>query len=109
VEHLDPAKLPEMIRLCAAGLRRGGVLVIETPNPDCLAIFATYFYIDPTHSRPVPRQLLEFYMEEAGMGQIEVHELSPAIESIPEIAELPEAFRKRFFGGLDYAIIGRKL
>jgi 2-polyprenyl-3-methyl-5-hydroxy-6-metoxy-1,4-benzoquinol methylase len=109
VEHLDPAKLPEMIRLCAAGLRRGGVLAIETPNPDCLAIFATYFYIDPTHSRPVPRQLLEFYMEESGIGSIEVHELSPAIESIPEIAELPEAFRKRFFGGLDYVIIGRKL
>jgi O-antigen chain-terminating methyltransferase len=109
VEHLDPAKLPEMIRLCAASLRRGGVLAIETPNPECLAIFATYFYLDPTHKRPVPRQLLEFYMEESGIGFIEVHELSPAMESIPEIGELPESFRKRFFGGLDYAIIGRKL
>lgn len=109
VEHIDPARLPEMIRLCAASLRRGGVLAMETPNPDCLAIFATYFYLDPTHTRPVPRQLLEFYMEEAGIGAIEVHELSPAAESIPEIAELPESFRKRFFGGLDYAIVGRKL
>ncbi len=53
--------------------------------------------------------LLEFYMEEAGLGSIEVHELSPAVESMPEVAELPESFRKRFFGGLDYAIIGRKL
>jgi len=109
VEHLDPAKLPEMIRLCAASLRRGGVLAIETPNPECLAIFATYFYLDPTHTRPVPRQLLEFYMEESGIGFIEVQELSPAIESIPEVAELPEPVRNRFFGGLDYAIIGRKL
>ena len=108
VEHLDPAKLPEMIRLCAASLRRGGVLAIETPNPECLAIFATYFYLDPTHTRPVPRRLLEFYMEESGISFIEVHELSPAMESIPEIAELPEPFRKRFFGGLDYAIVGRK-
>ena len=78
-------------------------------EPRCLAIFATYFYLDPTHTRPVPHQLLEFYMEEAGIGSIEVHELSPAVESIPEIAELPESFRKRFFGGLDYAIVGRKL
>jgi O-antigen chain-terminating methyltransferase len=109
VEHLEPAKLPEMIRLCAAGLRRGGVLALETPNPDCLAIFATYFYLDPTHTRPVPRQLLEFYMEESGIGSIEVHEISPAVESIPELAELPESLRKRFFGGLDYAIVGRKL
>ena len=109
VEHLEPARLPEMIRLCAASLRRGGVLAIETPNPDCLAIFATYFYLDPTHTRPVPRQLLEFYMEESGIGSIEVHEISPAVESIPELAELPESLRKRFFGGLDYAIVGRKL
>jgi O-antigen chain-terminating methyltransferase len=109
VEHLEPAKLPEMIRLCAQSLRRGGVLAIETPNPDCLAIFATYFYLDPTHTRPAPHELLEFYLEEAGMASIEVHELSEAAEAIPEIAELPESFRKRFFGGLDYAIIGRKL
>ncbi len=109
VEHLDPARLPEMIRLCAASLRRGGVLAIETPNPACLAIFATYFYLDPTHTRPAPHPLLEFYMEEAGLGFIEVRELSPALESIPELAGLPEAFRERFFGGLDYAIVGRKL
>ncbi len=109
VEHLDPARLPEMIRLCAASLRRGGILAVETPNPACLAIFATYFYLDPTHTRPVPHALLEFYMEEAGLGSIEVHELSPAVESMPELSELPEPFRKRFFGGLDYAIIGRKL
>jgi 2-polyprenyl-3-methyl-5-hydroxy-6-metoxy-1,4-benzoquinol methylase len=109
VEHLDPARLPEMIRLCAESLRRGGILAIETPNPACLAIFATYFYLDPTHTRPVPHALLEFYMEEAGLGSIEVHELSPAVDSMPELSDLPESFRKRFFGGLDYAIVGRKL
>jgi O-antigen chain-terminating methyltransferase len=109
VEHLAPERLPEMVRLCAAKLRKGGVLAIETPNPECLAIFATHFYIDPTHTRPVPHQLLTFYMEEAGFGIIEVHRLSPAVESIPEVAELPESFRNRFFGGLDFAIIGRRL
>ena len=109
VEHLEPARLPELIRLCARALRRGGVLAIETPNPECLAIFATYFYLDPTHTRPVPHSLAAFYMEEAGLGGIEVHELSPAVESWPELAALPEAFRERFFGGLDYAIVGRRL
>ena len=109
VEHLAPEKLPEMIRLCGAKLRRGGVLAIETPNPECLAIFATHFYLDPTHTRPVPPPLLAFYLEEAGFGRIEVHRLSPAVESMPELGELPPEFRERFFGGLDYAIVGRKL
>jgi O-antigen chain-terminating methyltransferase len=109
VEHIDPMKLPGLIRLCAAALERGGILAVETPNPECLAIFATYFYLDPTHARPVPYPLMEFYMEEASFGGIEVHKLSPAVESMPEIAGLPEALHQRFFGGLDYAIIGRKL
>lgn len=109
VEHIDAARLGAMIRLCASRLRRGGVLAIETPNPECLAIFATHFYLDPTHTRPVPHPLLSFYMEEAGLGGIEVHPLSPAVETVPELAELPEKLRNRLFGGLDYAIIGRRL
>jgi len=98
-----------MIRLAASRLDRGGVLAIETPNPECLAIFASHFYLDPTHTRPVPHALLSFYMEEFGMGSIEVHRRSPAVESMPALASLPEDFRAAFFGGLDYAIIGRKL
>jgi O-antigen chain-terminating methyltransferase len=109
VEHLPSERLPEMIRLAAASLERGGVLAIETPNPECLAIFATHFYLDPTHTRPVPHALLAFYMEEFGLGQIEAHRRSPAVESMPSLASLPDDFREAFFGGLDYAIVGRKL
>ena len=97
VEHLPPARLPEMIRLVHAKLRTGGLVAIETPNPECLAIFATHFYIDPTHRHPIPPALASFYLEEAGFGRIEIERLSPAIESMPSLAELPEAFRKRIF------------
>jgi O-antigen chain-terminating methyltransferase len=109
VEHLPPNRLPEMIRLAAQKLARGGVIAIETPNPQCLAIFATHFYLDPTHRRPIPHALLSFYLEEFGVGRIEVHPRSPAIESMPALASLPNDFREAFFGGLDYAIVGRKL
>ena len=109
VEHLDPLRLPRMISLCAEKLARGGVIVIETPNPDCLAIFATFFYLDPTHTRPAPSPLLDFYLTEAGFTEIEVHPRSPAADIFPELLELPEAVRSRFFGAMDYAIVGRKL
>jgi 2-polyprenyl-3-methyl-5-hydroxy-6-metoxy-1,4-benzoquinol methylase len=109
VEHLPPERLPLMIKLCASRLRRGGVIAIETPNPECLAIFATHFYLDPTHQRPVPHPLLAFYFEEFGIGNIEVKKISPAVESMPSLKSLPEDFRKAFFGGLDYGITGRKL
>jgi 2-polyprenyl-3-methyl-5-hydroxy-6-metoxy-1,4-benzoquinol methylase len=109
IEHLPPERLPEMIRLCSEKLSRDGLLALETPNPECLAIFASHFYLDPTHTRPVPHPLAAFYMEEFGLGQIEVQRLSPAVESMPALASLPPEFRDAFFGGLDYAIFGIKL
>ena len=109
VEHLDPHRLPDLIALFAKKLRAGGLAIIETPNPECLAIFATHFYLDPSHTRPVPARLLGFYMEEAGFGRLEVERLSPAVESMPALAHLPKEFREQFFGGLDYVIFGRKL
>ena len=109
VEHISPGRLPEMIRLCAGRLARNGVIALETPNPECLAIFATHFYLDPTHQRPVPHPLLAFYLEEFGMGHITVRKLSPAVDSMPSLKDLPAPFREAFFGGLDYAILARKL
>jgi SAM-dependent methyltransferase len=109
VEHLDPIRLPEFVRLSASRLRRGGVLIVETPNPECLAVFSSHFYLDPTHVRPVPPVLMNFYMEEAGFGGIEIRRRSLAGDFLPGLKELPESFRNNFFGGLDYAILGRKL
>ena len=109
IEHLPPLELPKFVKNCAKKLQKGGVLILETPNPECLAIFATHFYLDPTHHRPVPPILAAFHMEEAGLGRIEVKRLAPAIDSMPSLASLPADFREAFFGCLDYAIIGQKL
>jgi hypothetical protein len=48
-------------------------------------------------------------MEECGFGAIEIHYLSPAVESMPALAALPAGFLEQFFGGLDCAILARKL
>lgn len=109
VEHLPPDRLPEFISLAAAALRPRGKIVLETPNPECLAIFASHFYLDPTHQRPIPAHLLVFYLEESGFGNIKVEYINPAEETMPTIKELPADFRKAFFGGLDYAITATKL
>ncbi len=114
IEHLQPSRLTELILQAARALSPGGVIAFETPNPSCLAIFAGDFYLDPTHVRPIPSHLMHFLLEEAGFVDINVQELHPAAEVSPEIAALDKVeglkdFRQRFFGGLDYAIIGRKV
>jgi hypothetical protein len=98
-----------LVKLLSQKLRLGALAAIETPNPECLAIFATHFYLDPTHNRPVPAPLLRFYLESAGFGSVEIERLAPAVDSMPALAELPSGFRDAFFGGLDYAIFARKL
>jgi O-antigen chain-terminating methyltransferase len=108
-EHLPPERLPEMIRLLHDKLRAGALLAIETPNPECVAIFASHFYIDPTHRHPIPPPLMSFYLEEAGFGRIEVARLYPAVDTMPSLAQLPEAFRNDFFGSLDYSIFATRL
>ena len=109
VEHLPPAAVPRLVKLLAQKLRLGALVAIETPNPECLAIFATHFYLDPTHTRPIPPPLLRFYLESAGFGSIAIERLTPAVDSMPALAELPPSVRDTFFGGLDYAIVARKL
>jgi len=109
VEHLPPPGVVRLVTLLSRKLRLGSLVAIETPNPECLAIFATHFYLDPTHTRPIPAPLLRFYLEEAGFGSVQIERLAPAVESMPALAELPPAFRDAFFGGLDYAIFARKL
>ncbi|MBC8167650.1 MAG: class I SAM-dependent methyltransferase [Bryobacteraceae bacterium] len=109
IEHMTPDQVPRLVKMCSTKLKPGGILALETPNPECLAIFATHFYLDPTHTRPIPPGLLVFYYEEFGFGAIEVHRLSPAFESMPSLEGLPPAFRDAFFGGLDYGLIGRRL
>jgi 2-polyprenyl-3-methyl-5-hydroxy-6-metoxy-1,4-benzoquinol methylase len=108
-EHLPPERLPEMLRALHGKMRTGGLIAMETPNPECLAIFATHFYLDPTHRHPIPPALMSFYLEEAGFGRVEIERLFPAVDALPSLYELPESFRNDFFGGLDYVAFAVKL
>jgi O-antigen chain-terminating methyltransferase len=109
IEHLPPEAVWNLVKACGQALKKGGVILFETPNPECLAIFATHFYLDPSHTRPVPPALLAFYLEEAGFGRIEVRRFAPAAEDFSALKDLPASIREAFFGGLDYCAVARKL
>lgn len=65
VEHLDAARVEEMLALVYPRLAPGAVLLLETPNP--LSPFALgRFHTDPTHVAPLPSERLRFAVELAG-------------------------------------------
>jgi O-antigen chain-terminating methyltransferase len=121
IEHLPAAAYVRLIELAFSRLRPGGRLILETQNPECLAIFSQSFYLDPTHVRPVPPQQVRFLLEEAGFGDIAIHYFSPAVEAgLPELPRLAdhaafqdwnvaaERFNETYFRFMDYGIIGTK-
>lgn len=77
VEHLSFDTLLAILREARRTLGPGGVLVAETPNPRNLTVGAAAFYIDPTHQRPLPPELLQFLGEAAGFDAVRVLPLNP--------------------------------
>ncbi|WP_220461536.1 class I SAM-dependent methyltransferase [Rugamonas apoptosis] len=66
VEHLPFALVQELITESRRALLPGGLLILETPNPENLTVGAASFYLDPTHERPLPPALLEFAVDYGG-------------------------------------------
>ncbi|HEY1150376.1 MAG TPA: class I SAM-dependent methyltransferase, partial [Pseudoduganella sp.] len=58
VEHLPFDLVRELIAEALRALQPGGLLIMETPNPENLTVGATSFYMDPTHLHPLPPSLL---------------------------------------------------
>jgi SAM-dependent methyltransferase len=109
VEHLEINALVALIREAYRIVRPGGVVILETPNPENLIVGSCSFYNDPTHRRPIPPPTLSFYLRHAGFSNVTVTSLAPLnlIEGPVDGALKPVI--DRFNMGQDYAAIGYKL
>ena len=77
IERMQPTRVIQLARLCQRKLRSGGVLILETPNPACLTIFARSFYMDLANIRPVHPEALKFLLESLGFARVELRFSSP--------------------------------
>ncbi|HZB97719.1 MAG TPA: methyltransferase domain-containing protein, partial [Candidatus Sulfotelmatobacter sp.] len=118
-EHVDNRSLMALIDQALRVLRPQGLLLLETPNPRNLVVGATTFWIDPTHVRPLPPDLLSFLLEERGFGEVHVvYGARPPVEEFAfidndtadqqKLNRLIGFINETFFGAQDYAVIGRK-
>lgn len=116
VEHVGIEKLIYILKECKRVLKKKGVIIFETPNPENLIVGACNFYIDPTHKNPIPPMQLQFLAEQVGLVNIEIMRLHPynAIEiqeaKLNEV-KVAEEFKQMadFFNhSADYSIIAYK-
>jgi SAM-dependent methyltransferase len=110
VEHMAFSRLLALVEESLRVLNPGGVLILETPNPENLLVGADRFYIDPTHQRPIPPPLLQFVAEHLGFVDVEVLRLHPMQQDewFAEASPDRERLNDLLFGAQDYAVVARK-
>lgn len=106
VEHIPFEMVQDLIREARRVLLPGGLLVMETPNPENLVVGASSFYMDPSHLRPIPPPLLDFVVGFAGFARQKVLRLQ-------EAKQLHEGHPIGLIDVLDgvspdYAVVGQK-
>lgn len=114
-EHLPFEVLVALIDECLRVLRPGGLLALETPNPENLAVASLYFYLDPTHRNPLPPDALSWIVEERGFADTRVVRLfeardtnAPTLVShdIPASGSINTLLRM-LHNAPDYVVLGR--
>lgn len=71
-EHLQFEVLKDLVQQAKRVLVQGGLLILETPNPENIVVGTCDFYMDPTHQRPIPPELLKFLPEHYGFARSKV-------------------------------------
>lgn len=108
VEHLPFAVLAEWLAAACRVLKPGGLLLIETPNPENLIVGAHTFHMDPTHQKPVPSGLLNVLCETIGFETAEIRPLHPHARLKEALKELPGEIAYLLYGYQDYALLTHK-
>lgn len=109
VEHLPHESLLALLDEALRVLRPGGLLILETPNPQNLVVGSCNFYTDPTHRNPIPPPLLKFVVEARGFVNPEIKLLHPVPEQArPEGAALSAELASLLYGPQDYGVIAWK-
>ena len=106
VEHIPFEQLQLLISETLRVLQPGGLLILETPNPENLTVGTNSFYLDPTHQRPLPPGLLSYLPEYHGFKRTKILRLQES----PDLRTLEEPQLINIINGVspDYAVIAQK-
>ena len=111
IEHYGFDYLVSLFKELFRILKPGGLVILETPNPDNILVGSCNFYLDPTHNKPLPSLLAKLLLEAHGFGNISIMNLHPnkVLSKIEDNDSINlKIFNDHFFGPQDYGIIGYK-
>ena len=105
-EHIPFDVLQTLVSEALRVLKPGGILILETPNPENIVVGTANFYLDPTHKQPIPPLLLSFLAEHLGFSRVKVIRLQGPVD----LAVGRKLSIHDVLGGVspDYAIVAQK-
>lgn len=106
VEHIAFDDVQALIAQALRVLQPGGLLIMETPNPENLSVGANTFYRDPSHLRPLPPELLQFAAEFGGFTRQRIVRL----QEDPALRTAAVVHLQQVLDGVspDYAVVAQK-
>ncbi len=107
IEHTPFDAVLSLLRESMRVLEPGGLLILETPNPKNLTVASYSFFLDPTHLKPLPSEMLRFFAEATGFSRCQVLELQPAQPPAGE-PTISQHLNALLYGPLDYGLIARR-
>jgi O-antigen chain-terminating methyltransferase len=110
VEHLPLEVLMRLFAGAARALKPGGVIVFETPNPENIQVASYSFWLDPTHVRPLPPPLLDYFARYFGFMDVQIVRSHPWPAELHLTEDTPanRHLNKLLFCEQDYALVARK-
>lgn len=107
VEHVSFEQVRTIVSEALRVLKPGGLLILETPNPENIVVAGCNFYLDPSHKQPIPSELLSYVAEHAGFARVKLLRLqqNPVLQDASTRVRLLDVL-----GGVspDYAIVAQK-
>ena len=110
IEHLPFETIVALVHAAFRALLPGGILLLETPNPENIQVAAYSFWMDPTHKKPIPPPLIMDLSYHAGFrdGLVLRQNPWPNWDQTPAEPSFEGQMNQRLFGPQDYAVLAYK-
>lgn len=107
-EHFPFEELTHLLGLCFRVLDKGGILVLETPNPDNIVMGGAWFYTDFSHVHPLRSCAVSNLLSFLGFDVQKPTLRQPYQDVVGEVNSPSELEKKWFLTGLDYCLVAVK-
>lgn len=111
-EHIPFEQLLLLIAEAYRCLAKGGILLLETPNPESVFVGAFTFHYDPSHLKPLPPAIVQFAAQFKGFARADILRMQPELtpEDIAKATKNTtlQGALQRLYGPRDYALVAYK-